>query len=244
MADSPRKRSRAAFSSRAKRFWRRASSSKLTRWPSKSAPSTQANFICPPTVTRHDPHIPVPSTMIEFRLTMVGIPKGRVTSQQAFIMGIGPIATTSRTPGLRASTSASAWVTKPVPSVAAVIRGDDQFIGTFAEAIFPENQVLIAKSDNRDGAVALVLVLAQLRKDRGDAQAAAHQHHRAIQLADVAGQAERADEIQNGVALGQLQHLKGSLSNSLDDYRDECRGERRNRLRSAECVPHARRCEP
>ena len=114
MADSLRKRSSAAFSSRSKRFWRSASSSKFTRWPSKSAPSTQANFICPPTVTRQEPHMPVPSTMMEFRLTMVGIPNGRVTSQHAFIMGIGPMATTSRTPGLRLSTSASACVTKPL----------------------------------------------------------------------------------------------------------------------------------
>ena len=80
LADSSRNRSRAAFSSRSKRFWRSDSSSKFTRWPSKSAPSTQANFILPPTVTRHDPHMPVPSTMMEFRLTMVGMPNGRVTS--------------------------------------------------------------------------------------------------------------------------------------------------------------------
>ena len=113
LADSSRNRSSAAFSSCTKRFWRNASSSKFTRWPSKSAPSTQANFILPPTVTRHDPHMPVPSTMIEFKLTMVGIWKGRVTSQQAFIMGIGPMATTSRIPSVCCSTSARACVTKP-----------------------------------------------------------------------------------------------------------------------------------
>ena len=113
LADSERKRSMAAFSSRSKRFWRSASSSKLTRWPSKSAPSTQANFILPPMVTRQEPHMPVPSTMIEFRLTMVGTPKGRVTSEQAFIMGMGPMATTSRISFSRARTSASACVTKP-----------------------------------------------------------------------------------------------------------------------------------
>ena len=113
LSDSPRNRSMAAFSSRAKRFWRSCNSSKFTRCPSKSAPSTQANFILPPTVTRQDPHIPVPSTMIEFRLTTVGMPKGRVTSQHAFIIGIGPIATTSLTFFSLASTSASACVTKP-----------------------------------------------------------------------------------------------------------------------------------
>ena len=40
--------------------------------------------------------MPVPSTMMEFRLTTVGTPNGRVTSEQAFIIGIGPMATTSR----------------------------------------------------------------------------------------------------------------------------------------------------
>ena len=113
LADSLRNRSMAAFSSRAKRRWRSCSSSKLTRWPSKSAPSTQANFIFPPTVTRQEPHIPVPSTMMELRLTMVGMPKGRVTSQHAFIIGMGPMATTSLTFFSLARTSASACVTKP-----------------------------------------------------------------------------------------------------------------------------------
>src|SRR5699024_8282295 len=37
------------------------SSSKSTWWPSKSGPSTQANFILPPTVTRQPPHMPVQS---------------------------------------------------------------------------------------------------------------------------------------------------------------------------------------
>ena len=57
--------------------------------------------------------MPVPSTMIELRLTMVGMPEGRVTSQHAFIIGMGPMATTSLTFFSVARTSASAWVTKP-----------------------------------------------------------------------------------------------------------------------------------
>ena len=58
--------------------------------------------------------MPVPSTMIEFRLTMVGTANGRVTSQQAFIIGIGPIATTRFTVGSCSSTSLSAAVTNPL----------------------------------------------------------------------------------------------------------------------------------
>ena len=51
--------------------------------------------------------------MMEFRLTMVGMANGRVTSQHAFIIGMGPMATTSATFFSLASTSARAWVTKP-----------------------------------------------------------------------------------------------------------------------------------
>ena len=58
--------------------------------------------------------MPVPSTMIEFRLTTVGMPKGRVTSQQAFIIGIGPIATTSRTSFSRPGRRRARAVTKPL----------------------------------------------------------------------------------------------------------------------------------
>ena len=45
-------------------------------------------------LTRQPPHIPVPSTMIEFRLTTVLMPWGRVVSATARIIGIGPMART------------------------------------------------------------------------------------------------------------------------------------------------------
>ncbi len=94
------------------RFWRSSSSLKSTWWPSKSGPSTQANLISSPTVTRHEPHMPVPSTMIAFSDTIVFTPNGRVVSTQAFIIGSGPIAITRS--GLSfSSTSFSAAVTKP-----------------------------------------------------------------------------------------------------------------------------------
>ena len=56
------------------------SSSKSTSAPLKSGPSTQANFISPPTVTRQQPHIPVPSTIRGHRETMVSTPKGFAVS--------------------------------------------------------------------------------------------------------------------------------------------------------------------
>ena len=50
---------------------RSASSSKSTPCPSNSGPSTQAKRIAPSTVTRHPPHMPVPSTMIGLSDTIV-----------------------------------------------------------------------------------------------------------------------------------------------------------------------------
>jgi hypothetical protein len=84
-----------------KRTRRDIRSSKSTWWPSKSGPSTQANLTWSPTFTRQPPHMPVPSTMTGFRLTMVWMPCGRVTSAQPFIMIGGPIATTSSMSGAR-----------------------------------------------------------------------------------------------------------------------------------------------
>ena len=55
----------------------------------------------------------MPSTMMEFRLTMVLIPSGRVASATARIMGTGPMAST-RSTGSAAIKSAKAWVTKPL----------------------------------------------------------------------------------------------------------------------------------
>ena len=67
-------------------------SSKSTACPSNSGPSTQTNFVFPPTVTRQAPHIPVPSTIMVFNETSVGIPYFLVNKQQNFIIMAGPIA--------------------------------------------------------------------------------------------------------------------------------------------------------
>ena len=120
-----------------------------------------------------------------------------------------------------------------VAAVAAVVGGDDQFVAALAELLFPEDQVAIAEADDGDGAVARLLVVAQLRIDRRDAESAAHQHHRAFQLADVARQTQRADEIEDRVALAQPQHFKGGLAHRLDHHGDRaafrveiCHGQR------------------
>ena len=67
-------------------------SSKSTWWPSNSGPSTQTNLVFPPMVIRQAPHIPVPSTMIVFSETSVGISYFLVSKQTNFIMIAGPIA--------------------------------------------------------------------------------------------------------------------------------------------------------
>ena len=74
-----------------------------------SGPSTHANLISSPTWRRHAPHIPVPSTMIGFMLTIVGISSFFVSRQTNFIMIIGPIATQTSYL-LPSATSASIFV--------------------------------------------------------------------------------------------------------------------------------------
>ena len=52
----------------------------------------QTNFVLPPIVRRHAPHIPVPSTMMVFRETSVEMPYFCVVRQENFIIIGGPMA--------------------------------------------------------------------------------------------------------------------------------------------------------
>jgi hypothetical protein len=56
--------------------------------------------------------------------------------------------------------------------------------------------------------------------NRGNAQAAAHQDDCALQFADVAGQPQGPDEIEEEIALPQAHHLKRGLPHGLDDHCD------------------------
>ena len=69
-------------------------SSQSTRLPSNSGPSMHTNFVFPPMVRRHAPHMPVPSTMMVLSDTSVGMLYFCVNRQQNFIMIGGPIANT------------------------------------------------------------------------------------------------------------------------------------------------------
>ena len=88
-------------------------SSKFTWWPSNSGPSTQTNLVFPPTVIRQAPHIPVPSTMMVFNETSVGISYFLVSKQTNFIMMAGPIAKHLSTFS-RLITSSTPSVTRPL----------------------------------------------------------------------------------------------------------------------------------
>ena len=66
------------------------SSLKSTLCPSNSGPSTHTNFIFSSTVTLQAPHMPVASTMMEFRDTRVGTLYFLVTSHTALIILTGP----------------------------------------------------------------------------------------------------------------------------------------------------------
>ena len=70
--------------------WRARRSFQSTSVASKSGPSTQANLVLPPTSTRQQPHMPVPSTMIGFREAMMGMFSSWQVMAENFIIGTGP----------------------------------------------------------------------------------------------------------------------------------------------------------
>ena len=68
-------------------------SSQSTSCLSKSRPCTHANHVVPPMLTRHTPHIPMPTIMIGLRFTIVGIPRRRVASDPRFMRNVQPFLT-------------------------------------------------------------------------------------------------------------------------------------------------------
>ena len=120
--------------------WHRPS--KSTSWASNSGPSTQANWLRPPTCTRQPPHMPVPSTMIGFRLTSVLMPCGRVVSATARIIGIGPMASTrSIFPSAR-DQRLQLVRDQPFFAVAAVVRGHEHLVADGAGLVLEDQEVL------------------------------------------------------------------------------------------------------
>ena len=68
------------------------------------------NFVFPPMVSRQAPHMPVPSTMMVFSETSVGMLYFCVSRQENFIMMGGPMAKTR-------STCGSCWMNFSMPTV-------------------------------------------------------------------------------------------------------------------------------
>ena len=113
-------------------------SSHSTWWPSNSGPSTQTNFVFPPTVMRQAPHMPVPSTMMVFSDTSVGMLYFWVSRQQNFIMMAGPMAKHLSTFS-RLMTLSMPSVTRPLlpyePSSVMMMTSSDDFRTSFSRII-------------------------------------------------------------------------------------------------------------
>ena len=105
-------------------------------------------------------------------------------------------------------------------SGAAVVGAHDQLVAELAQLVGPEHELGSAEADDAGDPVAGLLEGAQLRKDRRHAQAAADQHHVA-DLRNVLRQPERAGEIGELVARGEMvAHLAGGLAQRLHHDRD------------------------
>ena len=168
--------------------------------PSNSGPSTHTNWAPPSTTTRQPPHMPVPSIITVFRLTMVGTPKGSVVRATNFIMTPGPMAQTRAiSPGRSSRSSRSGSVTRRLAAVRAVVGAHDQLVGDGAHAVLPEQEVAGAGADDRDHPVPGLLEGAGDGEDRGDADAAADADHRAV-VFDLGGVAQRPGDGGEGVA--------------------------------------------
>ncbi len=102
----------------------------------------------------------------------------------------------------------------------AVVGAQDQLVADGAELVFPEHQILVAETEDPDHVGTGLFVAARLRKHRRDAEAAAHAHH-FLRLADVGGDAHRADHaVERGADLAFRLHLPGRLAHRLDHQRD------------------------
>jgi hypothetical protein len=194
------------------RFW------KSTRWASNSGPSTQANWLFPSTLTRQPPHIPVPSTMTELRLTTVRMPWGRVVSATARIIGTGRWRGRSRSarpPDQRGQPSVTRPFSPWLPS--SVVTNRASLVA--ADLVLEHDEVAGPAAEDRDHAVAGLL-----EGDRGgvgdrrpDAPA---DDAGGPEPLDLGGLAEGPDHVEDGVArLEGVEELRG-LADALDHDRD------------------------
>ncbi len=99
--------------------------------------------------------MPVPSIMIVFRLTMVGTLNGWVVCETNFIMIVGPMAhDLSDLAGRAVQQLLERLGDQRLAAIGAVVGADDQLVGDRAHLVFPEEQLLVARADDRDDMVA------------------------------------------------------------------------------------------
>ena len=156
--------------------------SKSTSWASNSGPSTQANWAPCVVSTRQPPHMPVPSTISEFRLTTVLIACGRVVSATACIIRGGPMASTRSIFRPDVDQRLELVGHEALAAVAAVVGGDEQLVADGADLLLEDHQLLVPAAHDRDHVVAGLLHGLGGRVGDGRADAAADHHDRAVKL--------------------------------------------------------------
>ena len=149
--------------------------------------------------SRQPPHMPVPSTISEFRLTTVLMPCGRVVSATACIIRGGPIASTRSICRPDCDQLLERVDHEALAAVAAVVGGDRSSSLIAPDLLLEDDQLLVAAAEDRDHVVAgLVHGLGGRVGDRRP-DAAADDHDRAVGL-DVRRLAQRPDQVEEGVA--------------------------------------------
>ena len=194
-------------------------SSKSTRWPSKSGPSTQANLVSPPTVSRQPPHMPVPSIMMGFMLTMVLMPYSLVSLHTNFIMIKGPMAMTWSYCWPLSMRALRASVTRPLVTPGAVVAHLLHQGAGLVEFLLQDHQVLGAEADDGMDLAALFVELLGHRVRDGAAHAAAHHGH-LLEALGMGGGAQGAHEIRQGFPGLLVGQLDGGAAHQLVDDGD------------------------
>ncbi len=149
------KRSSACCSSSRYIALRCASTSKSTWCASNSGPSTQANWLLPPTTTRQPPHMPVPSTMIELRLTTVLISCGPRDLGDGAHHRHGPDGEDAgRSSGRPRIELLELVGDEALLAVAAVVGRDEDLVADGADFVLEDHEVARARAEDRDDVVA------------------------------------------------------------------------------------------
>ena len=204
--------------------------SKSTSCASNAGPSTQANCALPPTITRQPPHMPVPSTISGSIDTSVFTLGARVVSATARIMAIGPIATTRSGPA-RAFAGDEAFELlrdEALEAGRAVVGADREVVAQRLQLVGEDQQVLVARADDRRRLLAGGLQLAHQAQQHGRAEAAADAADmRAGRHLDRA--AQRADHVEQVVARFQRAHQGGGGADLLHDDGDRAGARGRSR---------------